>query len=352
MNKYDVVIVGSGLGGLCCGYILSKEGYNVCILEKNRQLGGSLQIFSRGKAIFDTGIHYIGGLAEGQNLHQYFRYFGLIEKLKLKRLDMDGYDRISFIDDPIDYCHAQGHENFVNTLAEQFPGERNNLQLYIDKIKSACEFFPLYRLKDDRKDIMDTDFLGINAKQFIESVTANKKLQTVLAGSNALYAGVPEKTPFYLHALVVNSYIESAWKCINGGSQIAKYLSQSIKSMGGTVLNYHQVTRFNLSGNEINSVDVNIHEQDRIKIEGKIFISDVDISKTLEMIKDGGIRQAYRTRINSLENTVSVFILNIVFKKNTFDYWNFNRYVFDYVDAWKPIKYTSADWPGGIAMFT
>ncbi|HKR03578.1 MAG TPA: all-trans-retinol 13,14-reductase, partial [Bacteroidia bacterium] len=207
-------------------------------------------------------------------------------------------------------------------------------------------------LKDDRKNIMDADFLGLNTKEFIESVTANKKLQAVLAGSNALYAGVPEKTPFYLHALVVNSYIESAWKCVNGGSQIAKYLSQSIKSMGGTILNYHQATQYNLTGNEINSVDVNDHDLGKKRIEGKIFISDIDISKTLEMIKDGGIRQAYRTRINNLENTMSVFILNIVFKKNTFRYWNYNRYVFDSFDVWKPIHYTSADWPGGVAMFT
>ncbi|MBL7884204.1 MAG: NAD(P)-binding protein, partial [Bacteroidia bacterium] len=70
MAKYDVVIIGSGLGGLESAYILSKEGYKVLVLEKNRQLGGSLQIFVREKAIFDTGIHYIGGLNEGQNLHQ------------------------------------------------------------------------------------------------------------------------------------------------------------------------------------------------------------------------------------------------------------------------------------------
>lgn len=35
MSKYDIIIIGSGLGGLECGAILSKEGYNVCVLEKN-----------------------------------------------------------------------------------------------------------------------------------------------------------------------------------------------------------------------------------------------------------------------------------------------------------------------------
>ena len=36
----DVIIIGSGLGGLTCGYILQKNGYHVTILEQGAQLGG------------------------------------------------------------------------------------------------------------------------------------------------------------------------------------------------------------------------------------------------------------------------------------------------------------------------
>ena len=75
-EHYDVVIVGSGLAGLVSAIILAKEGKSVCVLEKNNQYGGNLQTFVRNKTIFDTGVHYIGGLTEGQNLHQYFSYFG------------------------------------------------------------------------------------------------------------------------------------------------------------------------------------------------------------------------------------------------------------------------------------
>ena len=39
MNRYDIVIIGSGIGGLVCGAILSKEGNRVCVLEKNKQIG-------------------------------------------------------------------------------------------------------------------------------------------------------------------------------------------------------------------------------------------------------------------------------------------------------------------------
>lgn len=95
-EQYDVVIAGSGLGGLVSALILAKEGHSVCVLEKNNQYGGNLQTFVRDKTIFDTGVHYISGLSEGQNLYQYFKYLGIMDDLKLKKLDEDGFDIITF----------------------------------------------------------------------------------------------------------------------------------------------------------------------------------------------------------------------------------------------------------------
>src|SRR4030043_2484221 len=117
--KFDVVIIGSGLGGLLCGNILSKEGYNVCILEKNNKLGGSLQTFGRKGCVFNTGLNYTESLDEGQVLNQYFRYFGLHQKLPLKRLDPDGFDVINFRDGR--YQLAKGHENYRDALLQDFP---------------------------------------------------------------------------------------------------------------------------------------------------------------------------------------------------------------------------------------
>ena len=133
MDKYDAVVIGSGLGGLCSAYILAKEGMKVCVLEKNRQIGGSLQIYSRDKAIFDTGVHYIGGLDKGQNLYQYFNYFGLMKDLKLQKLDENGYDIISFKGDERRYPHAQGYDNFVENLAEICPHQIEACLLYTSR---------------------------------------------------------------------------------------------------------------------------------------------------------------------------------------------------------------------------
>ena len=235
-EQYDVVVIGSGLGGLISAIILAKEGYSVCVLEKNNQFGGNLQTFVRDKTIFDTGIHYIGGLSEGQNLYKYFKYLGIMDELKLKKLDENGFDIISFEKENEEYPHAQGYDNFVNQLSKFFPEEKESIQRYCEKVVTICDSFPLYNLNSEGK--YDSEILSLNAKQCIDEATSNERLRAVLAGTNFLYAGIEDKSPFYVHALSVNSYIQSSYRCINGGSQITKQLIKQLKKFGGEVYKY------------------------------------------------------------------------------------------------------------------
>src|SRR5258706_4543902 len=123
MPDHDVIIIGSGMGGLVCGNLLSLEGLKVCVLEKNRQIGGSLQTYVRDRVIFDSGVHYLGGLGKGQNLYQVFKYLGIIDKLKLQRMGEDGFDMIIIENDDKEYVYAQGYENFIRHLLKEFPAE-------------------------------------------------------------------------------------------------------------------------------------------------------------------------------------------------------------------------------------
>lgn len=347
MSKYDAVIIGSGLGGLCTAFILAKHGMKVCVLEKNRQIGGSMQIYSRDKTIFETGVHYIGGLSEGQNLHQYFKYFNIIDKLKLQKLDEDGFDIISFEGDDTYYPHAQGYDNFIEQLAKIFPDEREALKLYIEKIKETCADFPMYNLSNKKKDFTNAWHLQIDAATFINSIFKNPKLQKVIGGNNMLYAGVAGKSPFYVHALVVNSYIESSYRCIGGSSQIAKYMSENIRAMGGELFNYHEAKRFNFNGSKIESVELTNGE----KIEGNLFVSAIDLGKTIDMVEGHQLRNAYKHRIKSLENTVSTFLLNVVLKPQSMEHLNHNIYHLVNHDVWAGPFYNEKTWPESVAIF-
>ena len=75
--KQKVIIIGAGLGGLFTGAILSKEGFEVTLLEKNALIGGGLETFHRFGEHFDTGMHVIGGMHPDGNIWKICRYLGI-----------------------------------------------------------------------------------------------------------------------------------------------------------------------------------------------------------------------------------------------------------------------------------
>ncbi len=343
-KKYDVIVIGSGLGGLVSANILAKEGYSVCVLEKNNQYGGNLQIFVRDKTIFDTGIHYIGGLDKGQNLYRYFKYLGIMDDLKLKKLDKDKYDVITFDGDDIEYPHAQGYDNFADKLIEQFPNEAVAIHAYCNKIRETCDSFPLYNLQPRSVYYENTELLSLKISDFLDSITTNEKLKSVLAGSNFLYAGDGEKTPLYVHALSVNSYIQSSYRCVNGGGQIAKLLIKKLKALGGEVFNRREVVKFGFDGDKLTSVII----KNGTEVSADLFISNIEPKHTIKMLGDNRLRKSYVKRITNIESIISAFSIYIVFKPKAFPYMNYNNYHFkDYKKVWTAQEYTQKTWPEG-----
>ena len=85
--KPRCIIIGSGLGGLSCGVILARNGYDVTILEQDAQIGGCLQCFRRGDAKFETGMHFIGSCNEDEVLWRLLRYLEVLDDLQLSSLD-------------------------------------------------------------------------------------------------------------------------------------------------------------------------------------------------------------------------------------------------------------------------
>ena len=94
-KSHRVVIIGSGLGGLSCGLILSRAGYDVTVLEQGTQPGGCLQCFTRRGVKFETGMHFIGSADRGQVLERLLHYLGVMDDISLSRLNPAGYDIIS-----------------------------------------------------------------------------------------------------------------------------------------------------------------------------------------------------------------------------------------------------------------
>jgi all-trans-retinol 13,14-reductase len=340
MKQFDVIIIGSGLGGLVCGYILGKNGYKVGIFEKNSQIGGCLQTFKRKGVGFDTGMHYIGSMEEGQILHRFFRYLDLLNDVKLMKLDEDGFDHISFANK--EYRYAMGYERFIDELSNQFPHQRANIAEYVKKIKEIAEASPLYNLREiNAPTFIETYYIKSSVSSFIKEITTDETLRNVLAGSNSLYAGVPDKTPLYIHALINNFYIQSAWRIVGGSDSISNSLAKSIRSFGGEIFTDAEVKKIITSTDSATSIELTNGEI----VNGKQFISNIHPQSTLEKLDSPLIRRVYRERIGSLENTISTFTIYLIFKPGKVKYLNYNLYKHNTSDVWNCQNYTQDDWP-------
>lgn len=342
-EQFDFVIIGSGLGGLTCAYILASEGHRVVVLEKNHQIGGTLQVFSRDKAILDTGVHYIGGLDPGENMYRLFDFFGILDQLKMQRLEADGFDIIRF-DDGSTYKMAQGYDAYIRQLVHYFPEEEAAIVTYCDKMREICSNFPLYNLDATHPQyLLQDEMISLNAYDYIHSLTKNERLRNVLAGTNSfLYAGVKESTPFYIHALITNNYLNGAYRLIDGGSQIAILLSRQIRKAGGVILKHKKVVGANyLDSGAIEEVVL----QDGTTIRGKNFISNLHPSSTISIFGEDHFLPAYRNRINKLENTTSTFIVHLLFHEHSFPYLNYNIYQYHTEDVWAGTNYAKETWP-------
>lgn len=346
MAKEEVVIIGSGLGGLVCGVILSREGYQVTVLEKNRQIGGMLQIFVRDRVIFDTGIHYVGGLDEGQNLNQLFRYLGIMDKIRIRRMAADCFDAVMISDDPVVYKFAQGHDNFVRQLATHFPEEEPALREFCRRIREVCDAFPLYSVRSGTYASLEGAH-GQSLQAFLESITSNRKLIRVLAGTSLLYAGEADRTPLAPYALILNHYLESSWKFVDGGSQIARLLAKEVTLRGGRIVNHTCVTRLHEKDGKIICAET---DQGK-RFGGDVFISNLHPAQTVAMVDSNVLRDAYRNRLKSLDNTISFFYANVVMHERALPYMDTNLYVMEKEEAWCDMTYTDETWPQSFALF-
>ena len=347
MHKYDVVIIGGGLGGLECGLILSKEGMSVCVLEQHHKLGGNLQCFSRDGVVFDTGMHYFGSMGDGEYLHKYLKYFGIADKLKLRKLDIDGFDTISFEGDDQEYGLSQGYDQFAGGLLQHFPEEKAAIKQYIAGIKAVTDNFPMYKPGGVESFHIPVSTLEKCAFGFLDALSQNERLKNVLAGGISLYPGHAKSTPLYVHACMRDSLISSCWRPVDGSQQIADRLAEGIESFGGSVLPSHRVKEIIVEDQQVEAVMLENGE----RISGNHFISNVHPVSTFKMIEEGKLRKFYRNRITRLENTWGAFSLYAVLQKDAFPYLNKNYFHYQN-EGILNTDYDQESWPNNYYFYT
>ena len=341
MSK-KVIIIGSGLGGLSCGVILARYGYDVTVLEQGAQVGGCLQCFTRRGGKFETGMHFIGSASEGQTLDRLLSFLEVMPDITLSQLDPTGYDVVSLCGQHFRF--ANGREAFIDQMSSYFPSQHDALERYfdlVDKVASASSLHSLKHVETDAAVNLEYQMRTIN--EVIDEVIPDPLLAKVLVGNLPLYAAEKDKTPFATHAFIMDFYNQSAYRIVGGSDQVANSLVKTIGRYGGRVITKSKATKIVCDDTHATGVEVNGSEL----LQADIVISDAHPMRTLELLDTNLIRPAFRKRINAIPQTVGGFSVYLQFKNNKVPYLNSNFYGYLQDSPWNCERYDEASWPKG-----
>ena len=345
----SAVIIGGGLGGLVSGALLAKEGVRVTIVEKNPVVGGGLMSFSRFGRVFDTGMHVVGGLNPGWNMHRLFSYLGVIDRFETEPMPLNCTDSVYVAEDAATYNIAATAEGFIASLSQYFPHQHANLVNYVDAIGSIASqmpFFFLHSLRELPREYCDE--FNMPVERFIAKYITDPKLQAVLSYINMFYAGRANCTPAYQHAIISTIYLGGQARFVGGSHHLARALSDVVTSNGGTVVTGQCVERLITHDGRITAVET----ADGSRYEADCFVSDIAPDALLGMLDNPRVMpKAYRKRVGALKHSGSAFTLNIALRKSSFAYLPHTGYFMArYSDVW---NHGHADnWPSGFLYMT
>ncbi len=57
-REFDVIVIGTGIGGCAAGALLADQGYRVLFLEKNERIGGACSYYEKEGVHVDVGAHF------------------------------------------------------------------------------------------------------------------------------------------------------------------------------------------------------------------------------------------------------------------------------------------------------
>lgn len=306
MTEYDQIVVGAGISGMTAALLLAKQGHKVALLEAFPLLGPTVRGFSRKGVHFETGIHLIGGMGDGDPLDTYFKHLGLSADLEKIAFNEEGCDCFRFEKQDTQVCLPHGYERVRRTLYEEFPAEQEAIDQYLERIKTIFDSssflnfdldFSLDSLAHDETESL---------RDYLDSITENQELKDLLSCHSLLYGTPPEDAMLSTHALVAGSYFRSSHTIEGGGKALVDAYQKQLEKYGVDVFCGQKAVRIN---HDEDKNFKNLLLDDDSELRSKICIWSAHPAAMLDCVGDGAFRPVFRRRINELQETVSALIL-------------------------------------------
>ena len=312
MPDYDVIVIGSGAGGLTAAVALAQAGKKVLVLEQHDRPGGWTHSFTLEGYRFSPGVHYIGDLQEGGGLRGIYDGLGVSADLAFCELNPDGYDHITVGDQRVDF--PKGRENLVERLKSLFPREAAGIDAYFSDMQAMVDGLsrlgdtsnPMGFLKAIPGAASVLRWARATGKDFLDAHLSDPILRAVLSGQAGDHGLPPSQASAFMHAGITYHYLNGGYYPLGGAFTLPRAFVRALKRAGGEIRLKARVKQLIMEGKKVLGVELESGEQ----LRADIVISNADPEVTFgKLIGREHLSSRLRRKVDAVHYSTSCLSL-------------------------------------------
>lgn len=276
-DNYDVIVIGSGLGGLSAANRLAKSGHSVLLLEHHHRLGGLATWFKRKNHIFDISLH---GFPYGM-VKTCKKYWNREIMNSIVQLNNIVFDNPQF-----SIRTTFDKEDFIAILDRQFGVDRSQVERFFDRV-GQMNFY------DDQ---------AMTTRELFEEYFPGRSDVHRLLMEPITYAnGSTLEDPAITYGIVFSNFMNRGVYTFRGGTdQLIHLMSDELERNGVTICTRAKVDRIVTKNKKTIGVEVN-----STFVKAPVVISNSGITNTIYNLTDTAqysdefLEKASKIRINN-----------------------------------------------------
>lgn len=255
MARYDVVVIGAGLGGLTAGAILAREGRKVLIIERSNSVGGAASSYKSGDLFVEGSLHETSDPHDPRDAkHDALSRAGVIDAVKWIPSDVLYQVRGGPLAQP--FVLPDNFEGAQRALTDRFPEARAGIHQLLGEMEHiASQAGTLSKAAGASRNarenvgallklVPSTGDWKMSLSQKLDSVFGDHEaVKCAIAANLSYFHDDPATLWWVFFAMAQGSYLQSGGRYVQGGSQrLSSALARAIRVAGGEVLVRRLVT--------------------------------------------------------------------------------------------------------------
>jgi len=317
----NIIVIGSGIGGLSVGILLSILNFQVTIVEKNPLPGGLMRSYRRNDIDCPVGVHYVGALGNNEPLGIMFHALGIpVEELFVPMGENGIIDRYIF--DDLTFDLPTSIDALEDSLRKTFPQDKPALNFIMTNLREISgKMVDLSFLLSQGNPFQNMDYYQPMG-ELLDSLGTSAGLRAVLAVPCNLI-GVPlDDCPVIFHHMVLASYLFSSWRLKESGSKMTDIFVNRFEELGGKLILNDGVKKISSAEGKVAGV---ILESDTA-LSADCVVAAIHPKTLLRLLDKDVLRDSHQRRIQGLKETEGVIAVQVSVDAATHPAIDYNIY--------------------------